>query len=240
MLANQYYGTFVVSAETVTWLFSAQMLSLVIFINSWVIFYFLLAGRRGKRSLMRMVPPIGYTNIGLITLTTFLMVTKPAAYNLPMVLGVPLTLIVIANLINLTIKLNKQKKLKTMSAKSFVDVYFGLLNEEKMTDLLKLFCDDAQFNDPFATKPVIGILALEQFFQKLGDQFDSIKIIPRQVSGSADDILIHWEAQGITKNGISMQKLFGTNKMKRKNGKIAEVNIDFNLDDLPQIQRVTV
>jgi hypothetical protein len=37
-----------------------------------------------------------------------------------------------------------------------------------------------------------------------------------------------------------MESLFGTNNLTRSNGKIIKVNIDFNLDDLPQIQRVTV
>jgi len=109
-----------------------------------------------------------------------------------------------------------------------------------MTDLLKLFRDDATFNDPFAVGPVKGILAIEQFFQKLGDQFDTINISPRKVSGEKNHILIEWEANGITQNGVPMQGLIGTNAMQRSNGKIFQVDIDFNLDDLPTIQRVSV
>ena len=70
-----------------------------------------------------------------------------------------------------------------------------------------------------ATGPVKGILAIERFFQQLGDQFDTIKIFPQEVTGSSDDIHIHWVAQGVTKNGVKMEGLCGTNNMTRKKGK---------------------
>jgi len=222
------------------WLFSALTVSFIIFVNSWIIFYFMLSGRRGKRSLMRLVPPIGYTNIGLILLVFFLMVFKPAGKSLFQALSIFLIPIVIANLLNISIRLAKRVKLKGLSAERFADYYFRLINEEKMTDLFKLFHDDAKFIDPFATGPINGILAIERFFQQLGDQFDSIRIIPQNLSVNSEDIHIHWKAQGITKNGLKMESLFGTNNLTKRKRKIIKVNIDFNLDDLPQIQRVTV
>lgn len=222
------------------WINLSLFISLVIFINSWVIFFFLLLGRRGRRSLMRMVPPIGYTNIGLIVLVVYLMAVKPGAGDALSHVAFVVFAIVLANAINITVKLLRHIKIKDMQAKEFADMYFGLLNAEKMTDLLKLFSDGAKFYDPFATKPVLGILAIEQFFQKLGDQFDSIKIVPRRVTGDKNRIEIEWEASGTTQNGESMDTLVGTNIMQRKNGKIFQVDIDFNLGDLPTIQRVAV
>ena len=127
-----------------------------------------------------------------------------------------------------------------MTSDEFAEHYFGLLNDENMAQLFKLFDDKAEFYDPFATQPVIGILAVEQFFQKLGDQYDTIKIKPIKVEGPADDIMIHWEANGVTQNGSQMKGLKGTNNMKRKNGIIYRVDINFDLADLPPIQRVTL
>ncbi|MGH1487007.1 MAG: nuclear transport factor 2 family protein [Cellvibrionaceae bacterium] len=222
------------------WLKYSQFLSLLIFINSWIIFFFLYYGRKGKRTLMRTVPPIGYTNIGLIALAMLLMVKKPFGEELFSILWYSLLFITIANIINIIIKLKKSRIITAMKPKYFADKYFQLLNEEKMTDLLKLFDDKAEFHDPFATKPVIGILAIEKFFQKLGDQFDSIKIHPKSVSGSPEKILINWEAKGITANGEEMKSLNGTNEMTRKNGKIVKVIIDFNLNDLPKVQLVSI
>lgn len=222
------------------WLTVSLSIVTVIFINSWIILFLLLAGRRGRRSWMRVVPPIGYTNIGLIAVVVFLMVVKPEAVLLRDSLVSSLGLILIANLINLGVKFLQRRQLLRMSPREFAETYFGLMNDEKMVDLLKLFRDDAKFNDPFATGPVKGILAIERFFQRLGDQFDHIKIRPRAVSGTKDDLLIEWEAQGVTQNGSMMEGLRGTNNMKRRNGKIARVDIDFQLDDLPQIQRVSV
>jgi uncharacterized membrane protein len=222
------------------WLKYSQILSLIIFINSWIIFFFLYYGRKGKRALMRTVPPIGYTNIGLIALVMLLMAKKPFGEDLSIILWSSLTFIIVANLINIIVKLRRAHNIATMEPKGFVDRYFQLLNEEKMTDLLKLFDDKAEFHDPFATKPVLGILAIEKFFQKLGDQFDSIKILPKSVSGSPEQILINWEAKGVTTNGEEMKSLTGTNKMTRKDGKIIKVNIDFNLSDLPKVQLVSI
>lgn len=222
------------------WLTVSLFIVTLIFINSWIILFLLMAGRRGRRSWMRVVPPIGYTNIGLIAVVVFLMVVKPGAVLLRDSLIPALSLILIANLINFGVKFLQRQQLLRMSPREFAETYFGLMNDEKMVDLLKLFRDDAQFNDPFATGPVKGILAIERFFQRLGDQFDNIKIRPRTVSGTGDDLVIEWEARGVTQNGSKMEGLTGTNSMKRRNGKIARVDIDFQLDDLPQIQRVSV
>lgn len=222
------------------WLDAAMGISLVILANSWVIFYFLLAGRKGRRSLMRVVPPIGYTNIGLIITVMYLMVVKPAENSLVTMLSIALGFIVLANAFNAAVRLVKLRKLRGMAAKDFAEMYFGFLNDERMTDLMKLFRDDARFVDPFATGPVNGILAIERFFQKLGDQFESIKMFPKVVSGTPEEILIHWEAVGITKNGQRLDGLLGTNRMRRCNGKIKEVLIEFDLNALPQVQLVSV
>lgn len=240
MLMSQYGYAEVALSALPDWLQAALVLSAIIFVDSWVIFYLLVVGRRGRRSWMRAVPPIGYTNIGLIALVIYLMVVKPGGDVLQSGLIGALAIILLANLVNLLVKYLRRRRLRTMAPKRFVETYFDLLNEEKLTDLLKLFRDDAIFFDPFATAPVEGILAIEQFFQKLGDQFDSIRIEPQDVSGTAEDLVIRWEANGVTRNGVKMYALKGTNNMKRKNGKICRVDIDFDLADLPQIQRVVV
>lgn len=240
VMAGDYGFTWLPSSINPGWLNAAIAISFVIFINSWLIFYFLVVGRKGRRSLMRLVPPIGYTNIGLIATVVMLMVIKPMGATLTSSLSIALGLIVLANLINASLKTIRWLKLRKMPAGDFAKLYFGLLNEEKMTDLLKLFRDDAQFIDPFATGPVNGILAIERFFQKLGDQFETIKMFPRHVVGSSEELLVHWEAIGITQNGQKMASLKGTNRMRRSNGKIASAHIEFDLADLPQVQLVRV
>ncbi len=240
LLMKQYGYSSLALSQLPGWILSALDLSAVIFINSWVILYLLVAGRRGKRSWMRMVPPIGYTNIGLIALVIYLMVVKPTSEVLEAAMLGALAFIALANLVNLVIKHRRSTQLSRMAPDQFAETYFGLLNGEKMIDLLKLFRDDAQFIDPFATGPVEGILAIESFFQKLGDQFESIRIEPRSVSGTPDNLLIHWEANGVTQNGALLEQLRGTSNMKRRNGKIYRVDIDFDLAQLPQIQRVAV
>ncbi|WP_016957395.1 nuclear transport factor 2 family protein [Catenovulum agarivorans] len=221
-----------------TWLSAALAVSLIIALNSCIIFYFLWIGRKGKRSLMRLVPPVGYSNIALIILVYFLMIYKPVEQTAFTTVTWVIALVLLANAINITVKLTKLNKLKNMSPSEYADNYFALLNAEKMTDLLKLFKDDAMFIDPFATGPIQGILAIEQFFQKLGDQFDSIKMHPEKVVGSNKQFTIHWVAQGVTQNGEQMPALRGTNLMTRLNGKISTVLIDFDLTQLPQVQLV--
>ena len=235
LLATEYQ---LINNHPPMWLSVALTISLVIAVNSTVIFYFLWIGRKGKRSLMRLVPPIGYSNIALIILVYFLMVYKPAEQTALLAAAWVVGLVLLANAINITVKVTKLNKLKNMSPVEYADNYFALLNAEKMTDLLKLFRDDAKFIDPFATGPIYGILAIEQFFQKLGDQFDTIKMLPEKVEGSCKHFTIHWVAQGTTQNGEQMPALRGTNKMTRINGKISTVLIDFDLEQLPQVQLV--
>lgn len=239
MLASSYGfdGLFDSAPE---WLQLSAIISAIIFINSWIIFFFLLYGRRGHRTLMRTVPPIGYTNIFLIILVACLMVKKPAGSQLYWLAGLWVAAIVIANLINIVIKLIRLKRLTTMPGKDYVENYFSLMNAEKMTDMLKLFNDRIVFNDPFANGPVQGILQLEKFFQKLGDQFETIKILPKKVDQQGEHILIQWEANGTTQNGEPLVGLKGTNKMTRINGKIAKVDIDFDTAQLPRVQLVDV
>ncbi len=239
MLASSYgfEGLFDSAPE---WLQLSAIISAIIFINSWIIFFFLLYGRRGHRTLMRTVPPIGYTNIFLIILVACLMVKKPAGSQLYWLAGLWVAAIVIANLINIVIKTIRLKRLATMPGKDYVENYFSLMNAEKMTDMLKLFNDRIVFNDPFANGPVRGILQLEKFFQKLGDQFETIKILPKKVDQQGEHIFIQWEANGTTQNGEPLVGLKGTNKMTRINGKIAKVDIDFDTAQLPRVQLVDV
>ncbi len=239
MLAHNYEIDFS-SGKTPDWLQFSIYISALIFINSWIIFFFLFYGRRGHRTLMRTVPPIGYTNIFLIILVALLMVKKPSGSDLYQITGLWISLIVIANLINLIAKTLRRNRLSTMSGQDYVANYFGLMNAEKMTDMLKLFDDKIIFNDPFATGSVNGILQLEKFFQKLGDQFETIKIEPKNVEQKEDHIFIQWEANGVTQNGEPLVALRGTNKMARVNGKIARVDIDFDLAQLPKVQLVNV
>jgi len=240
LLASNYGFSLLHWSLNPNWINAALLISLLIFVNSWIIFFFLLIGRRGKRSLMRIVPAFGYTNIGLIVTVLYLMVAKPDNQTTLNHSIFALAIIGLANLVNIGVKLRRAIRISNMQPEEFVEMYFGLLNAEKMTDLLKLFRDDAAFNDPFAVGPVKGILEIEQFFQKLGDQFDTITISPRKVSGEKNRILIEWEANGVTQNGVPMPSLMGTNAMQRNKGKIYQVDIDFNLDDLPTIQRVSV
>lgn len=240
LLANQYQFYLLQPWLNPSWLFWAEVITLIIFINSWLIFYFLVVGRKGKRSLMRRVPAIGYSNIALIGLVYFLMVTKPEASQTLKLVGISCAIILLLNLVNLVVKLKKWHRIKQMSAAEFAEYYFSLLNAEKMTDLLKLFRDDAVFNDPFATSEIKGILNIEQFFQKLGDQFDEIKICPEQVDGDSDRVEILWCAIGKTQNGQIMPALRGSNIMQRSQGLICQVDIDFDLNDLPNVQRVSL
>lgn len=239
MLAHNY-GVGFSAEQTPEWLQFSIYISVLIFINSWIIFFFLFYGRRGHRTLMRTVPPIGYTNIFLIILVALLMVKKPAESDLYRLTALWIGAIGVANTINIIAKSIRRKRLSTMPGKEYVENYFKLMNAEKMTDMLKLFNDKIIFNDPFATAPVNGILQLEKFFQKLGDQFETIKIEPKKVDQTNDHIFIQWEANGVTQNGEPLVGLKGTNKMTRINGKIARVDIDFDISQLPKVQLINV
>lgn len=189
---------------------------------------------------MRAVPPIGYTNIFLIIFVSFLMVKKPTETNLYLITSLWIGLIIAANLLNIFAKTTRLRRLSTMPGKDYAENYFRLMNAEKMTDMLKLFNDKIVFNDPFATESVKGILQLEKFFQKLGDQFETIKIEPMHVEQKGNDIYIQWEANGITQNGEPLKALKGTNQMTRIKGKIERVEIDFDISKLPKVQLVDV
>lgn len=238
MMAN-HLGFSLDFTQNPQWLGMSELLAAVIFINSWIIFFFIYLGRKGKRTLMRIVPPIGYTNIALIGFVMMLMVKKPVN-DVGFTALIFLAAVLLANAVNIVVKVSKRYRIRKMSPQEFANLYFGLLNDEKMTDLFKLFDDKTEFNDPFATGPIKGILMLEKFFQALGDQFDNIKMYPRCVSGTPDKLLIEWEAVGVTKNGIKMDSLNGTNNMTRKNGKIVKVDIEFDTAKLPPVQLVSV
>jgi len=222
------------------WLGASQLLAVIIAINSCVLLYLMTLGRAGRRSCFRYVPAIGYNNIALIALVMTLMVVKPATQREALILCSPLALLVVADIAYIASRIIAVRRLRAMPAKEFATYYFKLLRDEEMTDFFRLFHDDAVFIDPFATGPVRGIKAIERFFQELGDQFEDIEIDPIMVEGDRSEIRIHWRAQGVTKNGVVMSGLTGTNVMERLRGKIKNVTIDFDVSKLPQIQRVAV
>lgn len=223
-----------------SWLTLSQLTYVVILLNSCLILYLMAMGRRGRRSYFRYVPPLGYNNIALILLVYLQMTVKPAWATQPWLFFLPLVLLIGIDLLYVRARIRHWRTIRRMPAEAFAELYFGLLREEDMTELLRLFHDDAEFHDPFATGPVIGIKAIERFFQSLGEQFEHIEIIPRQVSGDTETITTRWEAVGTTKNGVPMPSLLGTNTMKRIKGRIKSVHIDFDLADLPQVMRVSV
>jgi len=222
------------------WLAWAEVLLLIISVNSWTLLVLMTLGRRGQRSLFRIVPPIGYNNLGMIILVYALMVLKPGPEQIVFTTLLPLTLIILADCMLIFARWRQREHTKRMSAEQFATHYFSLLKNEDMTRFFRLFHDRAVFIDPFATGPVRGIRAIERFFQTLGDQFDSMSIVPRRIAGTPDRIEIEWEAAGVTKNGVPMKKLRGTNVMQRLNGKIIHVNIEFDINHLPPVQRVAV
>lgn len=220
------------------WLAVSQTLAVIIAFNSCVLLYLMTWGRAGRRSHFRYVPAIGYNNVALIAMVMTQMVMKPALEEEWLLLFTPLAMLLLADALYVAFRLVTIRKLRNMSAKEFASYYFDLLREEKMTDFFRLFRDDIVFNDPFATGPIRGIKALERFFQELGDQFHDIDITPVRVEGDGKEIRIQWEARGVTKNGIVMSPLNGTNVMQRVRGKIKNIDIDFDLSKLPPIQRV--
>lgn len=222
------------------WLGYSQWLALLIAFNSVVLLYLMTRGRMGWRSHFRYVPFVGYNNIGLILLVLIQMAIKPTADEEVFLLFVPFGLILLADTAFIVGRIRHIRRLRSMPAQAFADYYFGLLKDENMTDFFRLFHDDIVFVDPFATGPVKGIKALERFFQELGDQFDEIDITPVQVEGDTETIRIQWEAHGVTKNGIPMSGLRGSNVMERVRGKIRQVTIKFDVKQLPPVQLVKV
>jgi ketosteroid isomerase-like protein len=223
-----------------SWLGVSQIVVVLIALNSCVLLYLMACGRHGRRSYFRYVPAIGYNNIVLIFLVLIQMVVKPGADNLFYLLIVPLTLLALADFVFIVSRILSTRRLCVMSAQEFATHYFKLLKEEKMTDFFRLFHDDAEFIDPFALAPVRGIKAIEHFFQRLREQFDEIEISPVKVTGNSNTINTQWVARGVTKNGVPMSGLCGTNVMRRAHGRIHSVHIDFNLSELPPVQRVAI
>lgn len=223
-----------------SWLAIAQWTSLVIFINSCVLLYLMTQGRIGRRSYFRYVPPIGYNNIFLILLIYLQMTLHPSWDEQPYFFAVPIVVLCLADIAYITKRLLNAHRLKRMPAQQFAQMYFRLLKEENMTELFRLFHDDAEFHDPFATGPVRGIKAIERFFQELGEQFMHIEITPVRIMGDTQRVQTEWVAHGVTKNGVTMARLAGTNVMRRLNGKIKRVDINFDLAELPQVTLVSV
>lgn len=238
LLTLQYGWPFFDISGPMAWLGFSQFIAVIVAVNSFVLLYLMTWGRWGRRSFFRYVPMIGYNNIALIALVMIQMVLKPAPEQEALLLFAPLALLVVADLAYLTSRIIAIRKLRTMAAEEFASYYFKLLREERMTEFFRLFRDDIVFVDPFATGPIVGIKALERFFQELGDQFADIEINPVKVEGDGATIRIQWEAHGLTKNGITMSTLRGANVMQRVHGKIKRVDIDFDLSRLPPIQRV--
>jgi uncharacterized membrane protein/ketosteroid isomerase-like protein len=223
-----------------SWLAIAQWTSLLIFINSCVLFYLMSMGRNGRRSYFRYVPPIGYNNIFLILAIYFQMTLRPSWDQQAYVFFGPIALLCLADIAYVMKRMVNIHSLKCMPAHEFAQLYFSLLKDENMTELFRLFHDDAEFHDPFATAPVRGIKAIERFFQALGEQFTHIEITPIQVMGDTQRVQTEWVAHGLTKNGQKMERLAGTNVMRRLNGKIKRVDIQFNLADLPQVTLIAI
>lgn len=223
-----------------SWLAVAQWSSLLIFINSCVLLYLMTQGRIGRRSYFRYVPPIGYNNIFLILLIYLQMTLRPSLNEQSYFFVAPIVALCLADMAYITKRVMSVRRLKRMPAQQFGQMYFRLLKEENMTELFRLFHDDAEFHDPFAKGPVYGIKAIERFFQELGEQFMQIEITPVQIMGDTQRVQTEWIAHGVTKNGVTMARLAGTNVMRRLNGKIKRVDINFNLADLPPVTLVSV
>jgi len=240
LVTNEMRLPYFVVSGSMSWLGASQIIAVVIAIDSCALLYLMAYGRLGRRSYFRYVPVIGYNNIALILLVLIQMTVKPGADHQFNLLVVPLSLLVLADFLFITSRVFANRRLCAMSAQEFVSHYFRLLKEEKMTDFFRLFCDDAEFIDPFALAPVRGIKAIEYFFQQLGEQFEEIEISPVEVTGNSNIIYTQWVASGVTKNGVQMPSLCGTNVMKRSHGKIQSVHIDFNLSDLPPVRRIAI
>jgi len=238
-LTSQQSLPFFDFGEPFLWLALSQTLFVLITINSCTILAFMILARRGRRWFYRFIPTLGYNNIALILLVYIQMVSRPTMEQQWLALVIPVSLIVVANGIFMLHRSRITDKLKQMTPGEFAQHYFHLLNTENMYELLRLFHDDAVIVDPFATKPVKGLKAIEKFFQFLGDQFDTIRIEPETVDGDRNQLTIRWKASGTTKNGLPMESLLGTNTMSRQGTRISKMAIDFDVKDLPQLQLYT-
>ena len=222
-----------------SWLGIAQSLALVITVVSCLILYLMIEGRRGKRSRFRYVPPLGYNNLALITLVYAQMSIRPPIQDQWLFIGIPLALLVIADGLYMTLLVRRIRRLRRLTPQKFVERYFRLLREEDMTWFFRMFHDDAEFHDPFATRPAKGLKSIERFFQKLGDQFSDINIEPRRVISEGNRIITEWVAAGITRNGAKMESLNGVNVMELRDGRIQRIQIFFDSRELPPVARVT-
>lgn len=225
--------------DNFSWLTISQVLGIIIFLISLMILYFMIQGRQGRRTYFRYIPPLGYSNIAFIILIYIQMVIKPPSEMQHLYFTAPLILVVLFNITFLFFLKNKLKQLSNMKPEQYARLYFGLLEKEDMTNFFRLFTDDAEIIDPFATGPIRGKKAIERFFQSLGDQFEDISIKPLETVEVENGISTKWKATGKTKNGEEMNALEGTNMMELLNGKIKKMVIDFDLNSLPQVVLVT-
>lgn len=222
------------------WLGISQVLSVVILANSCILLVLMTLGRKGRRSLFRYVPVIGYNNISLLLLIYLQMLLHPLPQQQWYFSAAPIIFLLLLDFLFVASRVVQFLRLRRMAPQQFIDLYFKLMREDRMPELFRLFRDDAVFNDPFALGPVRGIKAIERFFQSLGEQFEHIEIQPLKVTGDRSTINTQWVATGITKNGQPLVKLEGTNCMHRRGGKIQQVDIKFDLNDLPPVMRVAV
>lgn len=233
------YGYFDFS-ELGAWLGFSQLIFVIITFNSILILYLMIQGRRGRRSYFRPIPPIGYNNIALIVLMFAQMTMRPALSQQIYYLGAPLAVLLALDLLYWYGRLRARQRRAALSAQDFATHYFGLLAKEDMNNFFRLFHDDAEFHDPFATHPIIGLINIEQFFQQLGDQFEDIAIAPDRIFGDADRILTFWTASGVTKNGEHFTPFSGANLIHLSGGKIKSVHIFFDPRQLPKVSRITL
>ena len=240
LLTNRLGLPYFVISGSQGWLGVSQLLAVIIAVNSVVLLYLMTLGRSGHRSYFRYVPAVGYNNIALISLVFIQMTVKPSGSEQAYAIGLPLFLLIAADVAYIRSRVKAARHLLEMSPQEFSTNYFRLLKEENMTEFFRLFRDDAEFYDPFALGPVIGIRAIQDFFQKLGDQFEEIDIQPTSITGDRDTISTEWVAKGVTKNGAIMAGLTGSNVMRRVSGKIKSIHIEFDLAKLPPISRVPV
>ena len=221
-----------------SWLTISQFLAVIISFISIVILFFMIKGRQGFRTYFRYIPPLGYSNIFFITIVYIQMVVKPTIDQQIIFFIIPFILVFIFNGLFILFLRKKLNGLKNMSAEQYANVYFGLLEKEDMTLFFRLFTDDAVIIDPFATGPVKGKIAIERFFQSLGDQFEDISIKPVKIISTTNGIQTKWKANGMTKNGEVMDNLEGINNMELVNGRIQKMVIEFDVNALPNVIRV--
>lgn len=224
------------------WLGVSAIFCVVIAINSCLIFYLMWKGRLGKRSHYRYVPCVGYNNLGLISIVIGQMTLKPTGGFGASSIAYPLIAILAANSVFWFFELRKRHRLATMSAQEYATSYFSYLRDENMYEVLRLLEDSVCMTDPMSHNEIKGIVEIEQFFQFLNDQFETLTITPDEIectpiSARTQMIRTSWTASGMTRNGSSVQQLKGTNTMIRNLRKISRMDIDFALEDLPRVNR---